>query len=102
MIIPHQFEPQTINDAGVIQPKKNIAKKGKGFYICDECKTEYAKNQYREFIVHLDFCVVDALAQIITNPTVKRKKTPFFSHAKEETFDAVSACFLTFKVGDGT
>uniref|UniRef100_A0AC35FT89 C2H2-type domain-containing protein n=1 Tax=Panagrolaimus sp. PS1159 TaxID=55785 RepID=A0AC35FT89_9BILA len=94
VITPQQFERQPINAAAVVA-KSNVKQNAsttdkKSDYICDECKAVYSKEQYREFILHLDYCVVEALIQCVRSSQPAIQKKPLVSRTVEDTIVAAS------------
>uniref|UniRef100_A0AC34EZ96 C2H2-type domain-containing protein n=1 Tax=Panagrolaimus sp. ES5 TaxID=591445 RepID=A0AC34EZ96_9BILA len=90
-VIAQQFEPETINTANSeVQEKRTSADK-KSDYICDECKAVYGKHQYREFVAHLDYCVVEALIQCINSsqPAIHKKPLNLLNNAVMSTLSVV-------------
>uniref|UniRef100_A0A914XVR9 C2H2-type domain-containing protein n=1 Tax=Panagrolaimus superbus TaxID=310955 RepID=A0A914XVR9_9BILA len=75
-VISQHFEPETVTTANSNVQEKRATTDKKSDYICDECKAVYGKHQYREFVAHLDYCVVEALIQCINSnqPTAHHKK----------------------------
>jgi hypothetical protein len=94
VITPQQFEPQPINAAAAVaksNAKQNASTTDKkSDYICDECKAVYSKEQYREFILHLDYCVVEALIKCVRSSQPAIQKKPLVSHTVEETLVTAS------------